>query len=295
MTDAIKTTSRWRRLWKSPITVLSVALVSLFILGAALAPWITPQNPYDLATLNLRDAHTPPLWQEGGKLPYLLGTDGQGRDILSTILFGLQISFLVSVSTVFFSSIVGTVAGLTAGYKGGWLDALLMRIADVLFPFSTTLMAILFMGLFDARGVWAVVLAISLINWVRYARVARGSTLMVKNEEFIAAIQIQGAGLARILFRHVLPNVLQPLIVVAAVDFAVVIVLESTLSFLGIGVPVTQPSLGTMIARGKDQLLAGRWWMLVFPGLVLIALTMAINLIGDWLRDELDPRQTTGS
>jgi peptide/nickel transport system permease protein len=270
-----------------------VAILTAFILGALFAPLITPQDPYDLSTIDLRDSRTPPLWQEGGESPFLLGTDDLGRDILSTILYGLRISFLVSISTVLISSIFGTVVGLIAGYKGGWLDALLMRIADTVFPFSTTLMAILFMGLFNARGVWAVVLAISLINWVRYARTARGSTLAVRNEEFIDAIKVQGASLRRILFRHLLPNIVQPLIVVAAVDFAVVIVLESTLSFLGIGVPITQPSLGTMIARGKDQLFAGYWWMLIFPVLTLVMLTMAINLVGDWLRDELDPRQIT--
>lgn len=275
------------------MTVLSVAILTAFILGALFAPLITPQDPYDLSTIDLRDSRTPPLWQEGGESPFLLGTDDLGRDILSTILYGLRISFLVSISTVLISSIFGTVVGLIAGYKGGWLDALLMRIADTVFPFSTTLMAILFMGLFNARGVWAVVLAISLINWVRYARTARGSTLAVRNEEFIDAIKVQGASLRRILFRHLLPNIVQPLIVVAAVDFAVVIVLESTLSFLGIGVPITQPSLGTMIARGKDQLFAGYWWMLIFPVLTLVMLTMAINLVGDWLRDELDPRQIT--
>lgn len=283
--------TRWRRLGHSPITLVSLVVVLLLMAGAAMAPLLAPQNPYNLATLNLRDARTPPLWQHGGKLPYLLGTDDQGRDILSTILYGLQISFVVAIATVLLSGVVGTLAGLVAGFAGGWWDAVLMRLADVVFPFSTTLMAILLMGLFKARGIGAVVLAISIINWVRYARTARGSTLAVKQEEFITAIWAQGGGFIRILIRHVLPNAIQPLIVVAAVDFAVVIVLESTLSFLGIGVPVTQPSLGTMIARGKDQLFAGYWWMLVFPGLVLVVLTMAINLIGDWLQDELDPRR----
>ena len=207
-------------------------------------------------------------------------------------MYGLQISFVVGFATVLLSGVVGISAGLVAGFRGGWWDSVLMRFADVVFPFSTTLMAILLMGLFKARGVGAVVLAISVINWVRYARTARGSTLSLKQEEFITAIQAQGGGFFRIIFRHVLPNVIQPLLVVGAVDFAVVIVLESTLSFLGIGVPITQPSLGTMISRGKDQLFAGYWWMLVCPGLVLVLLTMAINLIGDWLQDELDPRRT---
>lgn len=291
MTDFARTKkSAWLKLRCSPLTLLSLSVVAALAMGAVLAPWISPQNPYDLATLNLREARTPPLWQAGGKAPYLLGTDDQGRDIFSTILYGLQISFVVALATVTLSGLAGTAAGLVAGYRGGWWDVLLMRLADVVFPFSTTLMAILLMGLFNARGVGAVILAIATINWVRYARTVRGSTLAVKGEEYISAIVVQGAGFWRVLLRHVLPNVLQPLIVVAAVDFAVVVVLESTLSFLGIGVPITQPSLGTMIARGKDQLFAGTWWMLVFPGLVLVLLTMAVNLIGDWLRDRWDPR-----
>jgi len=291
MTDTPRQ-SRTKRFLHSPLAVVSAALVLAMALGAIFAPLLAPQNPYDLATLNLRDSRTPPLWLPGGKLPYLLGTDEQGRDIVSTILYGLRISFMVGIASVALSALVGIATGLWAGFRGGWVDALLMRLADVVFPFSTTLMAILLMGLFNARGVGAVILAISVINWVRYARTARGSTLAVKGEEYIAAIRSLGAGASWVITRHILPNIVQPLLVVAAVDFAVVIVLESTLSFLGIGVPITQPSLGTMIAKGKDQLLAGSWWMLVAPGIVLVALSMAVNVLGDWLRDELDPRRS---
>ncbi len=288
-----KQNTRWKRFLASPITVFSAVIVLLFVLGAIFAPFITPQNPFNLAELNLRDGKIPPLWQEGGKLPYILGTDKQGRDVFSAILYGLRISLLVSVSTVLISMLVGIMAGLWAGFYGKWVDAALMRLADVVFPFSTTLTAIFFMGLSEEKGVVPVIVAISIINWVRYARTSRGSTLAIKSEEFISAIQAQGAGIFRIMFRHVLPNIVQPLMVVAAVDFAVVIVLESTLSFLGIGVPVTQPSLGMMISQGKDQFLANQWWMLIFPGLALVLLTMGINLIGDWLRDELDPRASS--
>jgi peptide/nickel transport system permease protein len=286
-----KKRTRWSRFVHSPLASISAILITVFVIGAILAPWIMPQNPYDLAQINLRDARTPPIWQEDGKWPYILGTDADGRDIFSTIFYGLQISFMVSVSAVVISAVVGILAGLIAGFYGGWSDTLLMRLADIVFPFSTTLTAILLMGLLEARGIIAIVAAISIINWVRYARTARGSTLSVRGEEYISAILAQGAGGFRILLHHVLPNAIQPLIVIGAVDFAVVIVLESTLSFLGIGVPVSQPSLGTMISRGNSQLLAGHWWMLAFPGIVLVTLTMAINLIGDWLRDELDPRQ----
>lgn len=285
-----KHNTRWNRFKSSPLTVFSAVLVLLFVFGAVFAPFVTPQNPFNLAELNLRDGRVPPLWQEGGKLPYLLGTDQQGRDVFSAILYGLRISLFVSISTVIISMFAGIMAGLWAGFYGKWVDAALMRLADVVFPFSTTLTAIFFMGLTNEQGILTVIVAISIINWVRYARTARGSTLAIKSEEFISAIEAQGAGIFRILFRHVLPNTIQPLMVVAAVDFAVVIVLESTLSFLGIGVPVTQPSLGMMISQGKDQFLAGQWWMLVFPGLALVLLTMGMNLIGDWLRDELDPR-----
>jgi len=284
--------TRRRRFLRSPLALASSVLLLLFSLGAVFAPWIAPQNPYDLATLNLRDARTAPLWQDGGKWPYVLGTDEQGRDVLSTILFGLRISFIVGITTVLLSGGVGIVAGLWAGYRGGWIDAIVMRLADVVFSFSTTLMAILLMGLLKAQGVAAVVLAIAITDWVRYARTTRGSTLALKDEEFISAIRAQGAGAVRIVARHILPNVVQPLLVLGAVDFAVVIVLESTLSFLGLGVPPTQPSLGTMIANGKDQLFAGQWWMMVFPAIVLVLLTMAVNLLGDWLRDELDPHST---
>ncbi len=288
-----KRRSRFLKFWTSPLAALSAFVLITAVAGALLAPWVAPQNPYDLATVNLRDARTPPLWDEGGRWPYLLGTDQQGRDILSTILFGLRISFLVGIGTVLLSGGVGITVGLWAGYRGGWPDSALMRLADVLFSFSTTLMAILIMGLFKARGIFAVIVAISVTNWVRYARTSRGSTLSVKTEEYITAVQAIGARRLRIVVRHVLPNVVQPLLVVGAVDFAVVIVLEATLSFLGIGVPVSQPSLGMMISRGKDQLLAGHWWMMVFPGLALVILTVAVNLIGDWLRDEFDPRKST--
>ncbi|HED04132.1 MAG TPA: ABC transporter permease [Candidatus Fraserbacteria bacterium] len=279
----------WQSLSRSPLALISAILILLLGLAALFAPWLSPQNPYDLATLNLSDAFQPPLWLPGGHWPYLLGTDNLGRGILSTILYGLRISFVVGLSVVLLAGGMGIVTGLWAGYRGGWLDALLMRLADTVFSFSTTLMAILIMGLLKARGVGAVVFAIAITDWVRYARTARGSTLTLKPEEFVSAAQALGAGSWRILTRHILPNALPPLLVIAAVDFAVVVILEATLSFLGIGVPITQPSLGMMIAIGSKYLYAGYWWMIVFPCAVLILLTMAVNLLGDWLRTELDP------
>lgn len=275
------------------MALVSSSLIAALALGAIFAPWLAPQNPYDLETLNLLDSNRPPIWLPEGKMPYLLGTDNQGRDILSTILFGLRISFLVAIGVVTSAGVLGTAVGLWTGFRGGWPDALLMRIADIVFSFSTTLMAILIMGVFQARGIVPVIFAIAITDWVRYARTARGSTMSVSTQEFVQSAIALGLGTPRILVRHILPNVLPPLLVIAAVDFAVVIVLESTLSFLGIGVPVSQPSLGMMISVGSEFLYAGSWWMIVFPGLTLVVLTMAVNVFGDWLRDALNPHART--
>lgn len=293
MPDAESKRSLWRDFRRSPMALVSSALIAALALGAIFAPWLAPQNPYDLATLSLLDSNRPPIWLPEGKMPYLLGTDNQGRDILSTILFGLRISFLVAIGVVTSAGVLGTAIGLWTGFRGGWPDALLMRIADIVFSFSTTLMAILIMGVFQARGILPVIFAIAVTDWVRYARTARGSTMSVSTQEFVQSAVALGLGTPRILVRHILPNVLPPLLVIAAVDFAVVIVLESTLSFLGIGVPVSQPSLGMMISVGSEFLYAGRWWMIVFPGLTLVVLTMAVNVFGDWLRDALNPHART--
>lgn len=293
MSETSHQRSLWRDFRRSPMAIVSSTLILALALGAVFAPWIAPQNPYDLATLNLLDGNRPPVWLPDGKMSYILGTDNQGRDILSTILFGLRISFIVAIGVVSLAGGVGTAVGLWTGYRGGWPDALLMRVADIVFSFSTTLMAILIMGVFQARGILPVIFAIAVTDWVRYARTARGSTMSVTTQEFVQSAVALGLGTPRILTRHILPNVLPPLLVIAAVDFAVVIVLESTLSFLGIGVPVSQPSLGMMISVGSKYLLAGRWWMIVFPGLTLVTLTMAVNVFGDWLRDALNPHART--
>lgn len=293
MPDASSKRSLWRDFRRSPMALVSSALIAALALGAIFAPWLAPQNPYNLETLNLLDSNRPPIWLPKGKMPYLLGTDNQGRDILSTILFGLRISFLVAIGVVTSAGVLGTAIGLWTGFRGGWPDALLMRIADIVFSFSTTLMAILIMGVFQARGIVPVIFAIAITDWVRYARTARGSTMSVSTQEFVQSAIALGLGTPRILVRHILPNVLPPLLIIAAVDFAVVIILESTLSFLGIGVPVSQPSLGMMISNGSEFLYAGRWWMIVFPGLTLVVLTMAVNVFGDWLRDALNPHART--
>jgi peptide/nickel transport system permease protein len=284
----------FRHYFKDPSAVLGSLILLIFLAGALFAPLIAPQNPYDLKALSLKDFLKPPIWMEGGVHPFLLGTDDQGRDVLSTILYGCRTSLAVAFGVVLLAGTLGVTLGLLAGFYGGRIDAITMRLADVLFSFGTTLMAILVLGMFKRRGILVVIIAISLPDWVRYARTMRGSVLGVKVEDFITAAEATGAGNFRIILRHILPNAVPPLLVVAAVDFAVVIMLEATLSFLGVGVPITKPSLGMMISIGKKYLYAGKWWLVVFPGGVLIAMVVGFNLLADWLREEINPRLQRG-
>ena len=273
-----------------PSAIVGSVILVLFIAAALLAPWITPQNPYDLETLTLEHFLTPPLWMEEGQAPYLLGTDDQGRGILSTIIYGCRTSLIVGISVVLIAGIFGVIIGLLAGYYGGWIDVVTMRLADTLFSFSTTLLAFLFLGISGGGSILIVILAICIAGWVRYARTMRGSVLEVKENAYIMAAKSTGAGDFRLLMRHLLPNAIPPIFVVLAIDLAVVIMLEATLSFLGVGVPLTEPSLGMMISIGKNYIYAGMWWMIVFPGAALILLVIGINLFADWLREELNPK-----
>jgi peptide/nickel transport system permease protein len=283
----------------SPVAVGS-ALVLLGCLAATLlAPWIAPHNPFDLATLNLSDALTPPRGLAGSKPGYLLGTDDQGRDVLSAIMFGARISLLVGVAAVALAVAIGVSLGLVAGYAGGRLDAFIMRAADVQLSFPAILIALLIDGVAravlprEAHGEVALlvlVVAIGVSNWPQYARTVRGSTLVEKNKEYVQAARVIGIAPAAIVFRHLLPNVLGPVLVLATINIATAIVLEATLSFLGVGVPPTRPSLGTLIRVGNDFLFSGEWWITIFPGAALVILVLAINLLGDWLRDALNPR-----
>lgn len=273
-----------------PSALIGSVILVVFVFLALFAPVIAPQNPYDLKTVSLDHFLQPPVWIEGGSRPFLLGTDDQGRGILSTILYGCRTSLMVGFSVVILAGLFGISVGLVAGYYGGWIDVLFMRLADTFFSFSTTLMAILLLGLFKERGILTVVIAICIVDWVRYARTMRGSVLEVKEEAYIMAAKSSGARDLRLLLRHVLPNAIPPIFVVVAVDLAVVIMLEATLSFLGVGVPLTEPSLGMMIAIGKNYVYAGMWWMVVFPGAALILLVVGINLFADWLREELNPK-----
>lgn len=273
-----------------PSAIVGSFLLVVFILAAVLATWIAPQDPYDLEKVSLAHFLKPPIWKEGGELPFLLGTDDQGRGIFSTILYGCRTSLIVGFGVVLTAGTFGIIMGLLAGYYGGVLDSVTMRMADTFFSFSTTLMAFLLLGLFKERGVLVVIIAICIADWVRYARTMRGSVLEVKEEAYIMAAKATGARDLRLLLRHLLPNAIPPIFVVMAVDLAVVIMLEATLSFLGVGVPLTEPSLGMMIAIGKDYIYAGMWWLVVFPGTALILLVVGINLFADWLREELNPK-----
>jgi peptide/nickel transport system permease protein len=273
-----------------PSAIAGSIILCIFILAAVLAPWITPQDPYDLEKLTLDHFLTPPIWKEGGTAPFILGTDDQGRDILSTIIYGCRTSLIVAFSVVLMVGTFGILMGLLAGYYGKWIDVVIMRLADTGYSFSTTLMAFLFLGIIGRASVFIVIIAISIAGWVRYARTMRGSVLEVKEEAYIMAAKATGASDLRLLFRHILPNAITPIFVVVAVDLAVVIMLEATLSFLGVGVPLTKPSLGMMISIGKNYIYVGMWWLIVFPGAALISLVVGINLFADWLREELNPK-----
>ena len=273
-----------------PSALAGSAILVVFVFAALFAPLLAPMDPYDLAKVDLANFLLAPSWMEGGQSAFPLGTDDQGRGILSTILYGLRTSLIVGITVVAISSVIGIILGMLGAYYGGLLDAFIMRAADTVFAFSTTLLAVLLLGVFETRGLFTVILAICIADWVKYARTIRGSVLEIKGNAYVTAAKASGAGDGRILFRHILPNALPPIFVVMAVDMAVVIMLESTLSFLGVGVPLTEPSLGMMISIGKNYIYAGMWWLVVFPGATLIAMVVGINLFADWLREELNPR-----
>jgi peptide/nickel transport system permease protein len=281
---------RLKSFLSDPSALLGSAILVTFFFAALFARQIAPMDPYDLTKVDLANFLIVPSWMEGGLADFPLGTDDQGRGIFSTILFGLRTSLIVGFTVVTISSILGIVLGMLGAYYGGLLDAFIMRAADTVFAFSTTLLAILLLGIFETRGLLTVIFAICIADWVKYARTIRGSVLEIKGNAYVLAAKSSGAGDARILFRHILPNALPPVLVIMAVDLAVVIMLESTLSFLGVGVPLTEPSLGMMIAIGKNYIYAGMWWLVVFPGATLITMVVGINLFADWLREELNPK-----
>ena len=283
----------------SKTAMFSALVLLLFILIALLAPWIAPQNPFDPAALELTNARIPPAWLEGGQLRFPLGTDGQGRDLLSVLMYGMRISLLVSFCATLFSLVLGVTLGLVSGYAGGRIDNLIMRLADMQLSFPTILVALLIDGLSRALlprsvheqlALFVVVFAIGISTWVQYARTVRGATLVEKSKDYVHAAKLIGMGPMRILFKHVLPNVLGPVLVIATLSLGLGILTEATLSFLGLGVPPTSPSLGTLIRIGNEVLFSGEWWVTVMPGVCLVILVLAINLLGDWLRDVFNPK-----
>jgi peptide/nickel transport system permease protein len=281
------------------LVVFAALVAAVLIVAAFLAPLIAPHTPFDLKTLSIIDANTPPSFAAGGDRRFLLGTDDQGRDILSTILYGMRTSVLVGFFAVLLAMSIGITLGLMSGYFGGRIDSFIMRIADIQLTFPAILIALMVDGVArilagahreEGGEFWVLVLAIGLSYWVQYARTVRGSTLVERNKEYVQAARLIGIRPLAIMFRHILPNVLGPVLVIATINLALAILTEATLSFLGVGLPPTQPSLGTMISIGNRFLFSGEWWIVAFPGVTLVLLVLAVNLLGDWLRDALNPR-----
>ena len=282
----------------SPVAIAAALIAIVCLFCAVFANVVAPHNPFDLATLELSDAFLPPLWLQDGNPKYLLGTDDQGRDILSALMFGARISLLVGLASVALSALVGVSLGLLAGFVGGVVDAFIMRVCDVMLSFPAILIALLIAGV--ARALFpnapsamvfgVLILSISLTKWVDYARTVRGSTMVERNKEYVQAARLTGVTPLRIMRRHVLPNVLGPVMVLATIQVATAIITEATLSFLGVGAPPNSPSLGTLIQVGNKFLFSGNWWITVFPGMMLVLIALSVNLLGDWLRDALNPR-----
>jgi peptide/nickel transport system permease protein len=283
---------------RSPTAIIAALIALVCVVCALFAPWIAPHNPFDLTTLLLDNARLPPSWSEGGNPNFLLGTDEQGRDILSALMYGARISLAVGLASVILSLLVGVCLGLLAGFLGGWVDGLLMRLCDVMLSFPAILVALLIAGVgralfpnaHESLAFGVLIVSISLTGWVQYARTVRGSTMVERNKEYVQAAHVTGVAPLRIMRKHVLPNVLGPVLVLATIQVATAIITEATLSFLGVGAPPTSPSLGTLIRVGNDYLFSGEWWITIFPGAVLVLIALSVNLLGDWLRDALNPR-----
>lgn len=295
----VKSSDLWYSFTRHRTAQGAALLLLTLVLTAAFAPWITPQNPFDPAQLELWNSELPPIWMEDGQWPFILGTDNQGRDILSAILYGSRMSILIGVGTVVLSLFVGIGLGLIAGFFGGWVDNALMRFGDVLLSVPTILIAMLVSAvaraalpdhLKDVGAGFVLILALSLSAWVQYARTVRAQTSVERSKEYVQAARLLKVPARRIMFRHILPNTMTPILVAATLNFGMAILSEATLSFLGIGMPPSQPSLGTLIRFGNQYLFSGMWWMVIFPVLQLCLLVVSVNLLGDWLRDALNPK-----
>ncbi|GAB5468383.1 MAG: ABC transporter permease [Rhodospirillales bacterium] len=289
----------WHSFLTSPVTLVSTLVILVLLVASFGAEVFAPHTPFDPITISVLDNHLPPAWQQGSDPRFLLGTDTQGRDVLSAIFYGARISILVGLGAVALSLLIGVTAGLLAGYLGGWVDLVIMRIAEVQFSFPPILIALLFNGIlktllppraFDAAAIPILILAIGLAGWVQYARIVRASTLVERGKDYISACHAIGLPTRLILRRHILPNIMGPVLVVAMLQIAVAIVTEATLSFLGLGSPPTQPSLGTLIQEGSTYLFSGIWWVVIFPGATLLILVICFNLVADWFRDYLNPK-----
>lgn len=306
-TSAPATLSRWQRIRQSdiaisflasPVTVAAAVVALLMIIASVGAAFISPQNPYDMGAIDIFDAMLPPAWEEGGDARFLLGTDAIGRGILSTILYGSRMSIFIGLVSVALSLLIGVSLGLIAGYRGGLIDAIIMRTAEVQLALPTILVALLINGILravappstlDNVAILVLILSIGLSNWVQFARAVRASTMVERGQEYVLAARLIGIGQLAIMFRHILPNVLGPILVIATLNLSGAILTEATLSFLGVGVPPTRPSLGTLINDGTNFLFSGAWWITIFPGAALALLVLTVNLVGDWMRDVLNP------
>jgi peptide/nickel transport system permease protein len=289
----------WWSFRRSPLTVIAAIVTALYFMGAALAPWVAPYDPFDVRSLNLMDAFTPPAWAEAGSARHLLGTDNQGRDVLSAILYGSRVSLLIGLAAIVLSVTTGVLLGLLAGFRGGWVEAVVMRLADIQLTVPAILIALTLDGVarvvlpktvHDEIAIWVLVLSIGFAYWPQFARVTRATTLAEKNKDYVNAARIIGVPGARIALAHVLPNAWGPVLVIATIELALAIIAEASLSYLGVGMPATQPSLGTLIRIGNAFLFSGEWWIALFPALALVILSLAVNLLGDWLRDALNPK-----
>lgn len=304
--------SRWQKIWSSdilhnlrrnPVALVSLAIFLTMTLATIFAPLLAPFDPYNLAQLDIMDSELPPVWEAGGDSRFLFGTDDQGRDLWSTILYGTRVSLIIGICAVMVQAFLGITIGLVAGYVGGRVDSLLMRIADVQLSFSTLMVAIIFLAVskamfgadaFNKYALIILVLVIGVAEWPQYARTVRATVLAEKKKEYVDAARQLGFGPLRIMFRHILPNSISPIFVISTVQIANAIISEASLSFLGLGMPVSRPSLGALISSGFDYIFSGSWWITVIPGIVLVVLVLVINLLGDWLRDVLNPKLYKG-
>ena len=292
-----------RRFLSDPVAIGAGAVLLVLVLMAALAPFLAPQNPYDLMQLSIMDSEMPPAWREGGDDRFLLGTDAQGRGVLSTIMYGTGISLLIGIGAVIVQGVLGVTLGLIAGYKGGWIDAFLMRLADIQMSLSTLMIAIIALAIFQAAfdantyadyALYMLIVIIGVAEWPKFARTVRSSVLGERSKEYVDAARVIGLPQRRIMVTHILPNTLTPVLVISTIQVAEAIMTEAALSFLGLGMPTDRPSLGSLIRSGFEFIFSGSWWITLYPAIVLVVLILALNLMGDWLRDVLNPKLRRG-